>query len=57
MARRPQLGSQEEGLGANDQIGDHARRDRPRELRRIPLGWTVSIAISAAITPLRRGRE
>lgn len=32
-------------MGADDQIGDHARRDRPRELRRFPLGRTVSVAV------------
>ena len=42
MARCPELGSPKKGLGADDQIGDHARCGRPRELRSVPLGRTVS---------------
>lgn len=42
LARRPELGSPKKGLGADDQIGDHPRRDRPRELSCVSLGWTVS---------------
>jgi hypothetical protein len=42
LARCPELGSPKKGLGADDQIGDHARCGRPRELRSVPLGRTVS---------------
>ena len=44
MARCPELGSPKKGLGADDQIGDHALCSRPRELYCFPLGWTVSPA-------------
>ena len=42
LARCPELGSPKKGLGADDQIGDHARCGRPRELCSVPLGRTVS---------------
>ena len=52
MARCPKLGSSKKGLGADDQIGDHTRCNRPGELFCVPLGWTVSLG-----SPLARLRR
>ena len=49
LAGRPELGSPKKGLGADDQIGDHPRGDRPRKLCGVPLGRTVSRALFAPL--------